>query len=129
MSCLFDSFSRLLGVPTDTIRQTICDYLTDNKPILEGMNTHDILALEAHTAESYIANMRRSHVWGGAIEIQAACMIWSLCVIVENRRDGGTIDFTPLAPVSASRLLRVYWTGGHYEPISIADACGAAAGA
>ena len=124
MSCLFDSFSRLLGVPTDTIRQTICDYLADNKPILEGMNTHDILALEASSAESYIANMRLPHVWGGAIEIQAACMIWSLRVIVENRRDGGssTIDFLPLAPVVASRVARVYWTGGHYEPVGIAGA-------
>ncbi len=117
MSCLFNSFSCLLGIPANTIRQTICDYLAENKPIMDGMSTHDILALEGSSAASYISNMRQSHVWGGAIEIQATCMIWNTCVIVENRRDGGVIEFMPLtaAPV---QVLRIYWTGGHYEPLS-----------
>ena len=124
MSCLFNSFSQLLGVPADTIRQTICDYLAENKPIMDGMSTHEILALEGSSATTYISNMRQSHIWGGAIEIQATCMIWNVCVMVENRRDGGDglIEFMPLMAAPPLRVLRIYWTGGHYEPIRITAA-------
>jgi hypothetical protein len=117
MSCLFNSFSRLLDIPTDTIRQTICDYLAKGGIIMEGMATVDVLAFDR---ENYIEQMRYSSTWGGAIEIQAAAMIWRARIIVENHRDGGgkVIEFVPISPVVAEMEMRIYWTGGHYEPIS-----------
>lgn len=121
MSCLFNSFSHLLGIPTDTIRQTICDYLANDGVIMEGLPTRDVLAIDSgREAAHYIAHMRNSSTWGGAIEIQAAAMIWKSKVIVENRRDGGgkTIEFVPISPVVAETEMRIYWTGGHYEPIT-----------
>jgi hypothetical protein len=100
------------------MRQTICDYLASNKPIMDGMETSDILALEG---PRYIENMRNPHVWGGAIEIQAAVNLWNARVLVENRRDHKPpIEFLPLSG-SPIMTLTVYWTGGHYEPVSRVD--------
>jgi hypothetical protein len=117
MSCLFNSLGRLLDIPTNTVRQTICDYLQANKPILDGMSTQDVLAMER---ADYITHMRNSSVWGGAIEIQAATNIWNTRVIVQNRRDARNprpIEFVPIQS-EPSTTLTVYWTGGHYEPVS-----------
>lgn len=113
MSCLFNSLGRLLNTPTDTVRQTICDYLAADKPVLDGMETHDLLALEG---PQYIQRMRQSSTWGGAIEIQAAVRIWNVNVTVQNRRDGtAPIEF--VTPGTAAGTLTLYWTGGHYEPV------------
>jgi hypothetical protein len=117
MSCLFHSLGQLLKIPTDTVRQQICDYLQADKPILDGMETHDVLALEGGPSAAYIQRMRQSSTWGGAIEIQAAVRIWNVCVTVQNRRDRtAPIEFVTADPTS---VLVLYWTGGHYEPVSI----------
>jgi len=113
MSCLFNSLGRLLNNPTDSVRQIICDYLAADKPVLDGMETHDLLALEG---PQYIQRMRQSSTWGGAIEIQAAVRIWNVNVTVQNRRDRtGPIEF--VTPGEATGTLTLYWTGGHYEPV------------
>ena len=39
MSCLFNSLSHFIGEPSNEIRQKICDYLQENKPILDGALT------------------------------------------------------------------------------------------
>jgi hypothetical protein len=124
MSCLFNSFSRLLGEDPQAIRNRICDYLEAGEPIMDGIPTKIILDSDR---PNYIAQMRNPSVWGGAIEIQAACNIWKAKVIVENRRDSARagagagaqpIEFVPVsAPVT--KIMRIYWTGGHYEPISV----------
>jgi hypothetical protein len=88
MSCLFNSMSHFIkedGCPNG-IRQRICDYLEKNLPILEGMETCDVLQLEAPTAAHYISKMRKSSTWGGAIEIQCACNIWNARIIVHDIR-------------------------------------------
>ena len=120
MSCLFNSLGQLLKLPTNDVRQLICDYLAADKPIMDGMATHEILAFEG---PNYIANMRHSHVWGGAIEIQAAVNLWNVRVFVENRRSASPnslIEFLPLVP-GYTKTLTVYWTGGHYEPVSTTE--------
>jgi hypothetical protein len=126
MSCLFNSFSRLLGEAPQAIRNRICDYLEAGEPIMDGIPTKMILDSDR---PNYIAQMRNPSVWGGAIEIQAACNIWKAKVIVENRRDNGRAGAAPaqpieFVPVSApvTKIMRIYWTGGHYEPISVAAA-------
>ena len=104
MSCLFNSMSHFI---TDDegphgIRQRICDYLQNNLPILDGMETRDVLQLEASSSEHYISNMRKSSTWGGAIEIQCACNIWNARIIVHDIRFGNNgnnskkIEFLPL---------------------------------
>ncbi len=119
MSCLFNSISRLISINSNTIRQTICDYLEQDKPIIDGLQTSDILKMEQGSVNKYIRLMRQTSTWGGAIEIGAACNIWKCRIIVENRRDRrGNIEFIPIS-VEPQKTLVLYWTGGHYEPVRI----------
>jgi hypothetical protein len=132
MSCLFNSMSHFIkedGGPNG-IRQRICDYLEKKLPILEGMETCDVLQLEAPSAAHYISKMRKPSTWGGAIEIQCACNIWNARIIVHdirtrnnknnNNKNNNKIEFLPLKSENAqphSLELNLEWSGGHYEPI------------
>jgi hypothetical protein len=108
------------------IRERICEYLEKNLPILEGMETRDVLELEAPTAAHYISNMRNSSTWGGAIEIQCACNIWNARIIVHdirtrnnNNNNNNKIEFLPLKSENVqphSLEFNLEWSGGHYEP-------------
>ena len=128
MSCLFNSMSHFIKEdwgPTG-IRQRICDYLEKNLPILEGMETRDVLELEAPTAAHYISKMRNSSTWGGAIEIQCACNIWNARIIVHdirtrnNNNNNNKIEFLPFKSENSqhpSLEFNLEWSGGHYEPL------------
>jgi len=118
MSCLFNSLNYFINEGSYEIRQKICDYLAENKPIIDGLETHFILEMERGSKDSYISNMRNTSTWGGAIEIQSACNIWNLCINVKNYRDNNntTIEFIPCNNTH-EKTINLYWTGGHYEPI------------
>lgn len=118
MSCLFNSLSYFIKESSCQIRQKICDYLESNLPIMDGIETSCVLELEHKSASSYITSMRSTSTWGGAIEIQAACNIWNICVNVRNDRDHceKKIQFIPINN-HYDRTIDIYWTGGHYEPI------------
>ena len=116
MACLFNSLSYFIKIDSYTLRQEICNYLEQNKPIIDGLETKDILSLEG---ENYIQNMRGHHTWGGAIEIQAACNVWNLTIIVRDRRNNNndrSIEFLPVTCESCKKI-ELEWTGGHYEPV------------
>jgi len=119
MSCLFNSLQYFIGEGSYEIRQKICNYLQENKQIIDGLDTQYILSLENESSEKYISNMRLIYTWGGAIEIQCACNIWGLRINVKNYRDNNnrTIEFIPLNN-SYDKTINIYWTGGHYEPIT-----------
>ena len=55
---------------------------------------------------------------GGAIEIQCACNIWNVRIIVLNNRDckNRSIEFIQLS-AQYDRTIYLEWTGGHYEPV------------
>lgn len=116
MSCLFDSLSVFLKLDSNSIRQEICNYLESNKKIMDGLDTNFILSLEN---PNYIRNMRMSHVWGGAIEIQAACNIFNIKIIVHNQRNNENtqIEFLPIDG-EYRMTIHLSWTGGHYTPIT-----------
>jgi hypothetical protein len=117
MSCLFNSLSRFIPENSFDIRQKICNYLEENKPIIDGIETKDILSMES---KHYIQNMRNTSTWGGAIEIQAACNIWNMSINVHNIRGGesGKINFVPITSTSL-KTINITWNGGHYEPHNI----------
>lgn len=54
----------------------------------------------------------------GAIEIQCACNIWNVRIIVLNNRDckNRSIEFIQLSG-QYDRTIYLEWTGGHYEPV------------
>ena len=114
MSCLFDSLTYFLNYTSEQIRQKICDYLQNNKPIIDGLETNFILELED---ENYVENMRKNYQWGGGIEIQAACNIWNLRIIIINLivKDNNHIEFIP---ITKKYIYTIYltWNGNHYEP-------------
>ena len=112
---LFNSLSFFIKDDSFKIRQTICDYLEENKPIIDGLDTKEILKYEN---DNYIQNMRNTSTWGGAIEIQCTCNIWNVRIIVLNNRDTGnrSIEFIQLSG-QYDRTIYLYWTGGHYEPV------------
>jgi hypothetical protein len=99
MSCLFNSLQYFITEYNSyKIRQKICDYLQDNRPIIDGLDTKFILELEQNNTTKYIQTMRNTWCWGGAIEIQAASNLWNLRIIVRNYRDrqGERIEFIPV---------------------------------
>ena len=117
MSCLFNSLGFLLDVDSTALRQQICDAFEANVPLMDGVETKDLLFLTE--GPDYIAHMRSRSSWGGAYEIQMACILYEIRVLVENRRDGtAPIEFLPYGKTHA-RTAVIYWTGGHYEPVSI----------
>jgi hypothetical protein len=115
MSCLFNSLSYFIPESSYDIRQKICDYLEKNNEIIDGLETNFILNLEN---PNYIRDMRKTSTWGGANEIQTACILWKLQIIVKNYRNRGNkdIEFLPLNG-DYERTIKIYWTGGHFEPI------------
>ena len=134
MSCLFNSMSHFIKEEWGPIgiRQRICDYLEQNLPILDGMETRDVLQLESPSSKNYIAKMRHASTWGGAIEIQCACNIWNARIIVHDIRshhrhdirshhrheNNNKIEFLPLKSSTNPPSIEFHleWSGGHYEP-------------
>ncbi len=115
MSCLFHSLSYFLPYNSNDLRQNICNYLQENKPIIEGLDTKMILDMER---KNYIHHMRNTSTWGGAIEIQVACNLYNVKIIVKDIRhqQGKNIEFIPLHK-KIEREICITWNGGHYEPL------------
>ena len=115
MSCLFRSIGYFLNKNENDVREIICMYLENNDPIINGVNTKDILKIEH---KNYIENMKKSSTQGGGIEIQCACNIWNLKIIVKNIRDNTKdIEFLPLNENNIDKIIKISWNGGHYEPL------------
>ena len=114
MSCLFNSLSYFINETSFDIRQRICDYLQNNGKIIDGLDTVYILHMEI---PNYVMHMRNMSTWGGAIEIQAACNIWNLRIIVKDIRtnERKEIEFVPING-SIEKTIKIEWSGGHYEP-------------
>jgi len=114
MSCLFNSLSYFINENSCNIRQKICDYLQNNGKLMDGLDTNYILNMENN---NYIENMRSMSTWGGAIEIQSACNIWNVRIIVKDIRTNAKteIEFIPING-NIERTIKLEWSGGHYEP-------------
>ena len=116
MSCLFNSMSYFLNEDPQIIRNKICDYLQNDRPIMQDLSTKTILELGG--TKNYIQTMRSPSTWGGAIEIQAACNVWGISVNVIDVRTSNrnVVNFIPINNTS-SKTITLEWSGGHYEPL------------
>lgn len=112
MSCYFDSLSQFFHVNSNVLRQEICNYLAMNKPIMEDIETNDLLKI---LDEGYVERMRRSETWAGGIEISATCNLWGVTVVVHSNR-AKPIVFQPMNKTS-KYVINLFWTGNHYEPL------------
>lgn len=119
MSCLFDSLAFYLPDSALEVRSRICDYLCGDGPIIDGVKTSEILSVEAgsHGLGRYVEKMRGAGTWGGGVEIQAACVIWKLKVVVDDTRGRGIIPivFDPVFG-NSTREIHLSWDGSHYTP-------------
>lgn len=121
MSCLFESIGYFLKIDPNSVRQCICDYLRDNKPVIEGIDTATVLEIEG--GPEYVENMRNASQWGGGIELNVACNLWNVRIIVkkidgvmvEDDPKKNLIDFIPLSGEYDSTF-NLFWNGEHYEP-------------
>jgi hypothetical protein len=128
MSCLFRSLGTLLDVDPGFLRQKICDYLATNPSLMEGISAADAVREEEGDSPTslgqYVDRMRRETTWGGAIEIRALCDMTGHVISVAVA-PGQVISFSPSQPPRhPRRVLRLCWTGNHYE---VAAAVAAAA--
>jgi hypothetical protein len=118
MSCLFDSLTFFLNklnhnITPDQLRSIICDYLLTNYQLIENIPSHDIIQWETDMdILDYISQMRKSSIWGGAIEIKAFCDIFIYEVNIHH--NGVVINFipnkTPLLTINLN------YNGSHYTP-------------
>jgi len=61
--------------------------------------------------------MRKQSTWGGAIEIQCACNIWKIRILVEDKRHKkkhNVIEFLPINN-AYNKTIKLKWSGGHYK--------------
>ena len=118
MSCLFNSFSRLIGEPPQTIRGKICDYLATDPALMEDLSASVVVLVESGQAlEPYVARMRSASTWGGAIEIRAFVQLWRRPVRVLTVRGRRWIEFPCCSSTDTGPECKLSWTGGHYEPM------------
>ena len=78
-----------MNINQNELRQHVCNYLEQNKPIINGLDTKLILSFDG---ENYIDKMRMNSTWGGAIEISAICNLCNVKIIVKNG-----VHFEPLS--------------------------------
>jgi len=101
----------------DRIRSDICDYLQKNPNLFDDeLSLETLTELEGIKKEDYVSNMRNSQTWGGAIEIKAFCNLYTIDVEVYVVNSGKHILFKSNKP-HTNGLIKIYWTGNHYEPV------------
>lgn len=118
MSCLFNSLAAFTpGQQPQEIRQKICDYLSGNPSLIDGLHAADVIMIESgQTLDVYVQQMRSAATWGGAIEIRAYCNIYQANVRVLVAATGQWIEFIADS-TTAHPLAKLRWTGGHYDPL------------
>ena len=116
MSCLFVSIGYFLNLSHKDVRNSICNYLENNGKLINDVDTKTLLKIEN---SNYISKMKKEKTWGGGIEIQCACNIWNLKIIVLNIRDNTkNIEFIPINN-KINKIIKITWNGNHYEPVKI----------
>jgi hypothetical protein len=115
MSCLFHSIGACLGFTQEAVRHDILEYMVDNAD-----KKHDDVKLkdwiesaEDVSFEAYLADMRKEDTWGGAVELDIACLLYNANVIVHFNKKRIVIG-TP-----RSKELHIKYTGNHFEPLGM----------
>jgi len=112
MSCLFNSFSKIVGEAPQAIRARICDWLATDPALMEDLSASTVVLVESgRPLDAYVAQMRSVNTWGGAIEIRAFVQLWKRPVKVWAIRQKRWIEFT----WPEGQECKLSWTGGHYE--------------
>lgn len=127
MSCLFNSFSALVGERPQVIRARICDWLATDPVLMEDLSASHVIQIESkQSLDRYVASMRSVNTWGGAIEIRAFVQLWKrpVRVFAKRSRPPRWIEFPYSVADASGKMIptmenecKLSWTGAHYEPI------------
>jgi hypothetical protein len=116
--CLFHSLrvgGRLPGSAA-SLRATIADFALRNGGVdFGGLPLRDWIFHECGVSVARYAQAMRSGKWGGAIEIAIFCAIFHRQVHVFRR---GNLHTPVLQVGSGGHVLRVLWSGAHYDALS-----------
>jgi len=117
MSCLFDSLSSFTNQSSSQLRQNIVAYLNTNPKLMHDITLNDILGWDNVDTNNYLDHMRRSDVWGGAIEIKAFVNMFNVNVSVHVPSHNKIIEFI-VDEHNPSRFhtIHILWTGNHFTP-------------
>jgi len=121
MSCLFISIGKLLDIPADEVRASVCDFMESNLDTsYQDMAIEEWIKwqLDSNPSE-YIRTMRGASTWGGAMEISMCTLLYTCDIRVYDvfNPDKIVAEFVRSDFHSAPRQLRISWSGSHYEPI------------
>ena len=128
MSCLFDSLTKLLeyefqGFHHDTkLRDIVCDYIRERpNDKIDGCKISewlDLITMDEFGSQidksDYVNRMRNNSTWGGAPEMSIISKLFNVEIHVVYKNE--TISKFVCCDEPNS-ILRISWTGGHYEPI------------
>ena len=116
MSCLFNSLAPSVNLPSQHLRQTIAEYLETDPVLLDDIKARDVINwTEGEQLVSYTERMKKSWMWGGAIEIKAFCELFSVHVTVHVLYTGN--QFTIETSKPAIKNVHISYTGSHFEPM------------
>jgi hypothetical protein len=63
MSCLFQSLGHLTGLDPTTLRDRICNFILENKELMEGVDTAKVVEWESRQSlEEYVRHMRSTSI-------------------------------------------------------------------
>ena len=114
MSCLFDSLSKFVNMPSHILRLHICDFLQTNPELLDSLTASDVANFESNmNLASYVNTMRQNQTMGGATEIRSFTKLFKTNVRVKSIPNQRIIEF--LEDVSYP-WVNIRWTGGHFDP-------------
>ena len=122
MSCLFVALAKQPGEKRthQEIRSLICEYLTNDNELGKVGKASDVVMWESGmNLAKYVAKMRFTSTWGGAIEISAWCNLTQSKIHVYDVRKSQSLitEFIPSGDKNNGKTLRLQWSGGHYEPL------------
>ncbi len=111
--------SRYINIHPNLIRKQVCDYMQnsmqDKSIKIDGTPLSEWLDMESDNASlAYINNMRQPNIWGGALEIIVASILYKLKINVHNTRDN-SVNIVFESPENENyREIDIYWNGSHY---------------
>jgi hypothetical protein len=81
----------------------------------DGEEEADVRTWDVDRAQAYIAHMRKSNTWGGAMEIAAATRIYACDIIVVSEVRRVVAEFKAPPSLSSRPRLTLVWNGFHYQ--------------
>lgn len=115
MSCLFDSLSTFIDMPSHKLRLYISNYLATNPILMDDLNAETVIMYETNTPlEQYTQSMRCNSTFGGAIEIRAFTKLFNINIRVLSTPNNKTVEFVNS---ESNTWKTIRWSGGHFDPV------------